>query len=63
MSYADFKAEVDKIFREQVGSGWVDLCGDEGPLQKAYAEEESPRDFVLWWINKFDLTTTDEVML
>ena len=62
-TYEEFKAEADKIFKEQTGCGWDDLCGDEEPMQRAYAEEEeTPRGFVLWYIRKFDLIVLDEVI-
>mgnify|MGYP003507532215 CR=1 FL=1 len=34
---------------------WADLCGDIKPLEQAYDADETPRQFVEQWAEKYDL--------
>lgn len=51
---------VDELFRETTGCSWVDLCGDDEPIESACARGETPEQFVNYWIEKYDLTRIDD---
>ena len=60
-TFEDWKAEVDAICKKRLGAGWDDLCGDLEPLQNRYAAGDTPREFVDWWGEKYELTFIDEL--
>jgi hypothetical protein len=59
LSYLEWKKQVNNLFVERVCADWVDLCGDNEPLQKAHERGEAPNEFVSWWIEKYDLVVID----
>lgn len=54
-----FGAEVDRLFRRLYGIGWNDACGEEEPLDAAFADGETPKGFVYWWGAKYGLERVD----
>jgi hypothetical protein len=51
----EFRLEVDRIAKAETGCDWKDLCGEDEPLWRALECCETPREFVDWWIEKYDL--------
>jgi len=55
MIFEHWEHRVDAAFESRTGCNWQDLCGDMGPLKRAYDRGETPEEFVSWWIAKYDL--------
>jgi hypothetical protein len=60
MSFAVWKKEVDKLFKETTGCDWDDLCGDAAPLEQAYATGDTPGEFVRWQCEKHGLGNLED---
>ena len=61
MAFANFeewKYEVDRQFRIRTQCTWDDLCGEDQRLKKAYHRNETPHEFVVWWIEHYNLSVT-----
>jgi len=63
MKYETWKGEVDALFKSKTGCTWADLCGDEEPLSTGYQSGETPAEFVSFYVEKYDLTTAEEIGL
>lgn len=55
MNYEQWKSKVDQLFLQKTGVNWENLCGEEEVLQRWYHENDTPEEFVNYWIEKHDL--------
>lgn len=58
LSFKQWRKEIDRLLMKRVSSTWNDLAGDLEPLQSAYADGDTPGQFVQHIIDKFDLDDT-----
>lgn len=54
-----WRRTVDALCEAHLGVGWDDLCGDQGPLEQAFAAGDTPLAFVRWWAERYDLAWID----
>jgi hypothetical protein len=55
MLFEKWKKEADEEMSELWGINWAEACGDEEPLKSGYNSGQSPREFAVWWGDKYDL--------
>lgn len=54
-----FRQQVDQEMLRLFGISWADACGDAEPLERAIDRGSSPREFALWWGDRYDLERVD----
>lgn len=59
MDLVTWKGKVNELFLRRVCCSWQDLCGDIEPLEKAYAQGETPEEFVARYVRRFGLSTRE----
>lgn len=59
MSFDEWTKSVDALCLRHLLCVWSDLCGDLEPLASGYESELSPKTFVQWWADKYDLKWVD----
>lgn len=55
LDFTEWSFQVDGLARVHLMCSWADLCGDMEPLRRAYADGETPLEFLRWWADKYDL--------
>lgn len=63
MTLEDFRKAVSVRMLRVYALDWHDACGDGEPLLSAMESGGTPEEFVERWGAKFDLTSTDDVLL
>jgi hypothetical protein len=59
MDFEEWCLTVDALCRAHLACGWRDLAGDPEPLERAFADGESPMTFVRRLSEKYDLIWVD----
>lgn len=54
-SFVDWCAETDRLCRVHLACSWAELAGDAEPLATAFADGETPAEFVIRQHDKYDL--------
>ena len=61
----DFNCWVEKLDSEmqrRVGCMWLDLCGEDEPIEGYYDAGFTPEAAVTHWIEKYDLTDLEDFL-
>jgi hypothetical protein len=61
MSFDEWALGVDALCRRHFVCSWDDLSGELEPLRTSYDYGETPRQFIEWLAEKFDLIWADSI--
>lgn len=61
MSFDEWALTVDALCRRHFVCSWDDLSGELEPLRTSYENGETPRQFIEWLAQKFDLIWADSI--
>jgi len=53
--FCEWMKQVDVLFLQRTCCDWANLCGDVEPVRRAFAEKETPEEFVDRICMKFGL--------
>jgi hypothetical protein len=53
--FDNWREQVDRIFLKEYGIDLEDAGADDESLIKAFDDDETPKEFVEWFGNKYDL--------
>lgn len=59
MTLDTYRDEVSRLLHHTYALTWQDASGEDELLARALNAGESPRDFVRWFAEKYDLTPRD----
>lgn len=60
MTFDEWAEQVDLLCRAELACSWADLCGDREPLESGFDVGQTPREFVHWFAEKYDLHWVDD---
>jgi len=60
-SFVEWVRDVDRMMSADYGITIIDAGIDDARLHQHWAEKQSPKEFVTWFAEKYDLTPTSEL--
>ena len=57
--FGEWRKALDNYLVKWYYANWDELAGDVEPLERAYDEGQSPKEFAEWYARKHDLIRRD----